>query len=97
MDLRASFSRDVVTYPGDESNDPLDSAEALLIIDGFDGTPVENPAAQGLPRNRILKSHRLGDYSEPNAVQLTVDDDTPLRIEVTSFERKLVCRPYPAI
>ena len=42
----------------------------LLVVDGFDGQRAGNPEVQGLPLDGMLGVNRLGDYDQPNSIQL---------------------------
>jgi hypothetical protein len=75
FDLSARFNRDLVANPGDRTTDFLDDRGGWLIEDGFDGRTSGNPEAQGLPRDRRVGVHLLGDYGRPNALQLVQGDD----------------------
>ncbi|MCZ6792796.1 MAG: CotH kinase family protein [Planctomycetota bacterium] len=94
FDLSPHFNRDVVADPGDRLNHSLDSIGGKLIVDGFDGVRTRNPDAQGLPRDRIVGIHRLGDYRENNVLQFTARDRRAVRLKVPrrrySFVRFLV-------
>jgi spore coat protein H len=79
FDLSAHFNRDLVANPGDRSTDFLDDRGGWLIEDGFDGRLSGNPMAQGLPRDRRVGVHVLGDYGRPNALQIA-QGEGPVRI-----------------
>src|SRR5262249_5280837 len=93
FDLTRHFNRDVVADPGDRSNDALDDEGGLLIVEGFDGVRADSPVAHGLPRDRRLGVHVLGDYARPNAV-LLLAGSRPVRVETPraryAFVRLLV-------
>lgn len=82
FDLSAHFNCDVVADPGDDENNSLDSSGGLLIVEGFDGQRQDNPAAKGLPADRNVKGHVLGDYALPNALQAGPGDEGEVRVEV---------------
>ncbi len=83
FDLSPIFNKDIVADPGDLENDEFDPGngdQPLLVVDGFDGERNDNHAARGLPQDRSVGPHRLGDYRIPNALQLSPDDRAPVRI-----------------
>jgi WD40 repeat protein len=84
IDLSAVFNRDVVADPGDSKNDAFDPGPPppLLIVQGFDGARGDNQDARGLPRDRLVGDHLLGDYRGLNSVQLSPGDRKPVRIPV---------------
>ena len=74
--LTEHFNRDVVVNPGDQANDTLDGTTAALTISGYDGTNVVISGINGLPLERSIGIHRLGDYSENNVVQLVMGENS---------------------
>ena len=54
----------------------------MFVEEGFDGTSKYNPKAQGLPHDRVLGVHRLGDYKRANAIRTSPDDKARVRVEV---------------
>ncbi len=94
FDLSGTFNRDLVANPGDPSTELVDANGGVLIVDGFDGQSSRNPLANGLPRNRRVGVHRLGDYDGPNALQLRARGGRPVTLRVRrgsySFVRFLV-------
>ncbi|MEO1525590.1 MAG: hypothetical protein AAFX06_09140 [Planctomycetota bacterium] len=75
IDLSSSFNRDVVRNEEDSDEDSF-VGKRQLVVDGYGGEQTH-----GLPVNRVIGPHRLADYSEPNAVQLSQELDSA-RIEV---------------
>ena len=55
-----------------------------MIVDGFDGERPDNPRADGLPPDRHLGLHVLGDYDDFNAIQTGLGDKSsgPIRVSV---------------
>jgi hypothetical protein len=84
FDISSLFNRDVVLNPGDDTNDFFDVGQSYLLEDRFDGRRSGVPEAQGLPRDRVVGIHRLGDYDGPNAFQATSRDRDPVRLDVPS-------------
>ncbi len=83
VDLAARFNRDVVADPDDPENDFFDGDEkSLLMVDGFDGVSAANDLVRGLPVDRTVLVHELGNYAGPNALQLSPEDLQPVRIEI---------------
>jgi serine/threonine protein kinase/tetratricopeptide (TPR) repeat protein len=82
FDLSGQFNRDVVADPGDDANDLVDSVGCLLVAAGFDGVRADNPGVQGLPLDRRVGVHLLGDYAGKNSVQLSALDRGQIRIPV---------------
>ncbi len=83
FDISKHFNRDGVLNPGDPDDDTLQSeSKVLLSVDGFDGSAPGSPEAPGLPVDRTVGVHRLGDYSRPNVLQLLRDDTEAVRIAV---------------
>jgi len=82
FDLSAHFNRDVVADPGDGENGTLDSAGCCLLVAGFDGSRAEDPRVQGVPADRRIGVHVLGDYAGKNALQLSNFDRRSVRIPV---------------
>jgi len=83
FDLSPLFNRDVVADPGDAENDTFDSSEgSLLLVDGFDGERDGVAGVRGLPRDRIVGVHRLGDPRGLNALQLSRWDSTAVRLTI---------------
>ena len=82
LDLSPYFNRDVVANPGDPENDSADDWDCMLTVTNYDGTPVSNPEANGLPLDRTVGVHRLGDYDGLNVIQLRPGDTEPIRLEV---------------
>ena len=62
FDLSAVFNADVVANQGDAVDDLFD---CQLLEDGYPDASV-----QGLPRDGVVGEFILGDYSDPNVVQL---------------------------
>jgi len=83
VDLAALFNRDVVADADDPQNDFFDGDEkSRLLVDGFDGATTSNSRVRGLPIDRKVVVHELGDYTKPNALQLAPEDLQPVRIDV---------------
>jgi hypothetical protein len=82
FDLGGQCNRDVIADPGDDTNDSLDSVGCTLLAAGFDGERADNPSVQGLPIDRRVGVHVLGDYGGKNAVQLSALDRESIRIPV---------------
>ena len=71
IDLSQHFNRDIVADPGDDDIEPVAPGEALsFTVEGFDGTGTDNPKVRGLPKDRVVGVHQLGDYRAFNVVQL---------------------------
>jgi hypothetical protein len=84
LDLRAHFNRDVVAAPGeprDAAGDTLDGLGRRLIVEGFDGARDDSPIAHGLPRDRRVGIHALGDYARPNVLQVAASQRRDMRID----------------
>jgi serine/threonine protein kinase/TolA-binding protein len=90
FDISGFFNRDVVANEGDGQNDTFDAVGGLLIVDGFDGRRSDDPLAQGLPRDRRIGVHFLGDYSDKNSLQLRSSDRGSIRIPVKSAKYSAV-------
>jgi serine/threonine protein kinase/Flp pilus assembly protein TadD len=90
FDLSRQFNRDVVVDPGDEANDLMDSAGCALVVAGFDGARADNAGVQGVPLDRKVGIHLLGDYMGKNSVQLSTLDRGPIRIPVPSGSYSVV-------
>ncbi|MBI4586436.1 MAG: protein kinase [Planctomycetes bacterium] len=84
FDMSRHFNRDGVANPGDRKNDSLSVAAgfSLLVENGFDGFSKGNSLARGLPRDRRVGCHVLGDYSVPNAYHAPREKHQRLRMEV---------------
>jgi hypothetical protein len=83
FDLAQAFNRDLVADPGDMEEDEFDPGNGdrpQLTVEGFDGARADNPGIRGLPPDRVVGVHRLGEYSRPNAVQVSPDDHHPLHL-----------------
>ena len=80
FDLSGHFNLDGVVDPGDDDNDDF-AREGRLLVDGFDGRR-DNPSVRGLPKDRAVGVHLLGDYSDLNALQLSRSDTNAVRIEI---------------
>ena len=83
FDLADYFNIDVIANPGDEQNGTVDGGWSTLIVDAYDGTPSPNPKARGLPPDRRLGIHRLGDYDHNNAIQMGESDGSPIRVALS--------------
>ncbi len=81
FDLSGVFNADVVAGPDDPDGNDWFGAVFWLGVDGYDGERSDNPAVRGLPTNRRIGVHRLGDYSTPNVVKLRKADRS-VRVEV---------------
>jgi hypothetical protein len=89
FDLQKAFNRDVVANPDDDQDDAFDGdRRGLLLVHGFGAQEAKKQRARGLPPDRKVGVHELGDYSGPNSVQLSADEADPVR---------LVCRPHHSI
>ena len=83
FDLTEYFNIDVIANPGDEQNGTVDGGWSTLVVDGYDGTPSPYPKARGLPPDRRLGIHHLGDYDHDNAIQMGESDGSRIRVEVS--------------
>ena len=82
FDLSKHFNIDVIENPGDKLNGTVDGGWASFVVDGYDGTSTPNRNVRGLPRDRFIGVHRLGDYNQDNAIQLVEKDGSLIRVEV---------------
>jgi len=82
FDLSGQFNRDVVADSGDGQNDSLDSGGGLLVVEEFHGKPAEKLRVQGLPGDRRIGAHVLGEYAGKNAIQLSSLNRGSVRIPV---------------
>ena len=51
--------------------------------EGFDGSNSYQPQAQGVPKDRVVGMHLLGDYSSFNVLQTTAGSRRQVRVKVT--------------
>jgi len=85
LDLTPHFNRDIVKNAGDSHTDSVDrSPGSHLIVEGFDGRRSDSARAHGLPRDGKVGVHTLGDYNEPNAIQLgpSNQQESPIHVSV---------------
>ena len=88
FDLSSQFNRDVVANAGDSTNDPFGDDSWYMVEEGFDGTERFNPKVPGLPRDRVVGVHLLGDYDELNSIHARVGDEGVVGMKVGG-KRKL--------
>ena len=89
FDLEDAFRQDIVAAPGETENDSFDGdRRGLLVVAGFGGNKAAGQASRGLPANRRVGIHELGDYRKPNAIQLSAADTQPVRLK---------CRPHRSL
>jgi hypothetical protein len=82
FDLSGQFNRDVVADPGDGQDDSLDSGGGLLVVEEFHGKSAEKLRVQGLPGDRRIGVHVLGEYAGKNAIQFSSHNRGSVRIPV---------------
>ena len=82
FDLAELFNRDVILNPGDKEVHRVDGVNYAFTESGFDKTGTPNPTVRGVPHDRIIGIHRLGDYGKNNSIQVVHGEQHPIRIEV---------------
>lgn len=78
VDLTRHFNRDVVHSPGDESEDPFKPLTTQLVIDGYQLADSPDEEFHGVPVDRRVGPHQLGDYRNRNSIQLDRQSDRVL-------------------
>ena len=89
IDLSEWFNMDVVADEGDDHNDTLGGPYGrtlLLVVARAAEIETEESAGrdaiQGLPADRTVGSHRLGDYAKPNAIQRDAEHTSSIEVDV---------------
>lgn len=82
IDLSRHFNRDLIADAPGTATDSIDYGEGFLVAEGFDGRRTDATGVRGVPRDRVIGVHRLGDYRKPNAIQFTRESREAIRIEV---------------
>jgi tetratricopeptide (TPR) repeat protein len=90
FDLVGLFNRDVIAGPGEKMKDSFDGGAYAFMAEGFDGERANDVVLRPLPPDRRIGVHVLGEYSGPNALQVSSRDTQPLRIATVPGRYALV-------